>query len=111
MRNHTLMQTIARANRVFLLKLSGLIVDYIGVFRNLQEALAIYGSAKARGVDFDKIHTTQNSLVRTRLWDEALDAMLESYSDEQYWDKCQEVYQHIYESYYGEGQSIYDGVS
>lgn len=42
MRNHTLMQTIARANRVFADKPNGLIVDYIGIFRNLQKALAIY---------------------------------------------------------------------
>jgi type I restriction enzyme R subunit len=45
MRNHTLMQTIARANRVFPDKESGLIVDYIGVFRDLERALAIYGAA------------------------------------------------------------------
>ena len=44
MHNHTLMQTIARANRVFKDKTNGLIVDYIGVFRDLQKALAIYGS-------------------------------------------------------------------
>ncbi len=44
MRNHTLMQTIARANRVFRNKFNGLIVDYVGVFRNLQKALAIYGA-------------------------------------------------------------------
>ena len=44
MRNHTLMQTIARANRVFKDKVDGLIVDYAGVFRDLQKALAIYGS-------------------------------------------------------------------
>jgi type I restriction enzyme R subunit len=43
MRNHTLMQTIARANRVHRDKNNGLIVDYVGVFRNLQKALAIYG--------------------------------------------------------------------
>src|SRR5437879_1326890 len=47
MRNHTLMQTIARANRVFGDKTNGLIVDYVGVFRNLQRALAIYGSGAA----------------------------------------------------------------
>lgn len=46
MRNHTLMQTIARANRVFGTKLNGLIVDYVGVFRDLKRALAIYGSAQ-----------------------------------------------------------------
>ena len=43
-RNHTLMQTIARANRVFKDKVNGLIVDYIGVFRNLEKALAIYAT-------------------------------------------------------------------
>jgi len=42
MKNHSLMQTIARANRVFPEKTNGLIVDYIGVFRNLEKALAIY---------------------------------------------------------------------
>ena len=47
MRNHTLMQTIARANRVFPEKDNGLIVDYIGVFRDLERALAIYGAANA----------------------------------------------------------------
>ncbi|HEY5485422.1 MAG TPA: type I restriction endonuclease subunit R [Candidatus Cryosericum sp.] len=46
MRNHTLMQTIARANRVYPGKVSGLIVDYVGVFRNLEKALAIYGAGK-----------------------------------------------------------------
>jgi len=50
MRNHTLMQTIARANRVFKDKVNGLIVDYVGVFRNLQKALAIYGSDSGGGV-------------------------------------------------------------
>jgi len=43
MRNHTLMQTIARANRVYPGKHSGLIVDYANVFGSLEKALAIYG--------------------------------------------------------------------
>jgi type I restriction enzyme, R subunit len=43
MRNHTLMQTIARANRVYPGKQSGLIVDYANVFASLERALAIYG--------------------------------------------------------------------
>jgi type I restriction enzyme R subunit len=50
MRNHTLMQTIARANRVFGEKVSGLIVDYVGVFRSLQKALAIYGASSGGGI-------------------------------------------------------------
>jgi type I restriction enzyme R subunit len=47
MRNHTLMQTIARANRVYPGKHSGVIVDYANVFASLERALAIY--AKGRG--------------------------------------------------------------
>jgi type I restriction enzyme R subunit len=46
MKNHTLMQTIARANRVWGEKQNGLIVDYVGIFRNLQKALAIYGTTQ-----------------------------------------------------------------
>jgi type I restriction enzyme R subunit len=46
LKNHTLMQTIARANRVWRDKQNGLIVDYVGIFRNLQKALAIYGATR-----------------------------------------------------------------
>ena len=41
------MQTIARANRVFPDKDNGLIVDYVGVFRNLEKALAIYAKGNS----------------------------------------------------------------
>ena len=54
MKNHTLMQTIARANRVAPGKQAGLIVDYVGVFRNLKEALAIYAHPRS-GVTTDPI--------------------------------------------------------
>jgi len=49
MRAHTLMQTIARANRVAPGKESGLIVDYVGIFRALQSALATYARPAAGG--------------------------------------------------------------
>ena len=62
MKNHTLMQTIARANRVFRDKQNGLIVDYVGVFRNLQKALAIYGAAQD-GAGDTPIHD-KSELVR-----------------------------------------------
>jgi type I restriction enzyme R subunit len=42
LQNHTLMQAIARANRVIEGKKNGLVVDYFGVFRNLKKALADY---------------------------------------------------------------------
>jgi type I restriction enzyme R subunit len=109
MQNHTLMQTIARANRVFREKVNGLIVDYIGVFKNLQKALAIYGSASgggieegdvpvkpkaalleqlrgaiaeatefciAKGIDLSKFQTTQTAFERTKLWADAVEAIL-----------------------------------
>lgn len=60
LKNHTLMQTIARANRVYPGKTNGLIVDYIGVFRNLQKAFAIYASTK--GSD-EEIIQDKNELV------------------------------------------------
>ena len=46
MRNHPLMQTIARANRVFPGKHIGVIVDYANVFASLEKALAIYGRGR-----------------------------------------------------------------
>ncbi len=45
---HTLMQTIARANRVSEGKSNGLIIDYIGIVKALREALADY-TANAGG--------------------------------------------------------------
>jgi type I restriction enzyme, R subunit len=60
MRNHTLMQTIARANRVFGDKEAGVIVDYVGIFRNLQKALAIYGAV---GAEQDTPVTDKEELV------------------------------------------------
>ena len=71
MRNHTLMQTIARANRVYPGKVSGLIVDYVGVFRDLEKALAVYGAGQgdgARPVE-DKaalVKTLQQTITETK---------------------------------------------
>ena len=44
MKGHTLMQTIARANRVYNGKECGLIIDYLDVFKYLKRALADYAS-------------------------------------------------------------------
>jgi type I restriction enzyme R subunit len=44
LKNHTLMQAIARVNRVFKDKPGGLIVDYIGIADDLKKALSIYSS-------------------------------------------------------------------
>ena len=44
MKNHTLMQAIARANRVFPGKACGIIVDYVNVFKYMQKALSEYAT-------------------------------------------------------------------
>jgi type I restriction enzyme R subunit len=49
LKSHTLMQTIARANRVYAGKSAGQIVDYINIFSSLQQALGLYGGGVAEG--------------------------------------------------------------
>lgn len=49
MKGHTLMQAIARANRVFGDKPCGIIVDYVNVFKYMQEALVDYASPENEG--------------------------------------------------------------
>ncbi len=46
---HTLMQTIARANRVHEGKNNGMIVDYCGVFKHLRKALATFAGTGTGG--------------------------------------------------------------
>ena len=75
MRNHTLMQTIARANRVWEEKVSGLIVDYIGVFRDLQKALAIYGGGGVKPDDAP-VQPKSELLVHLKVQIESLRAYL-----------------------------------
>ncbi|WP_395789144.1 type I restriction endonuclease subunit R [Aquimonas sp.] len=70
MRAHTLMQTIARANRVAPGKESGLIVDYVGVFRALQAALATYARPSANG------ESEENPILDKRELVAALEAAL-----------------------------------
>jgi type I restriction enzyme R subunit len=49
MRDHNLMQAIARVNRVFHDKPGGLVVDYLGIASNLKKALSFYSNAGGRG--------------------------------------------------------------
>lgn len=45
MKNHTLMQAIARANRVFPGKSCGIIIDYVNVFKYMKKALSEYSKS------------------------------------------------------------------
>lgn len=64
LKEHTLMQTIARANRVAEGKYNGLIVDYIGIFKALQKALAIYGEPADGGNSEEDPAETKAELIR-----------------------------------------------
>lgn len=50
MKEHNLMQAIARVNRVFKDKPGGLIVDYIGIGTSLKKALSFYAESGGKGL-------------------------------------------------------------
>ena len=68
MKGHSLMQAIARVNRVFKDKPSGLVVDYIGLAEHLRQAVATYGGKSERPtIDIDvalAVLTTELGIVR-----------------------------------------------
>jgi type I restriction enzyme R subunit len=49
MRDHSLMQAIARVNRVFRDKPGGLVVDYLGIATDLKKALSFYSNSGGKG--------------------------------------------------------------
>ena len=66
MRDHGLMQAIARVNRVFKDKPGGLVVDYLGIAQELKQALATYTESGGHG---------QAAVPQ----DEAVEALLDKY--------------------------------
>ncbi|MCA1795307.1 MAG: DUF3387 domain-containing protein [Desulfobacteraceae bacterium] len=54
---HTLMQAIARANRISEDKNNGMIVDYCGILKNLRKALATFAGAADGGRDTGGVDT------------------------------------------------------
>jgi type I restriction enzyme R subunit len=55
LKDHTLLQAIARVNRVYENKDFGLIVDYIGIFKKLNSALDLYNDAQSGMNGFEPI--------------------------------------------------------
>lgn len=64
MKAHTLMQAIARANRVAEGKSNGLIVDYIGVVKSLRQALADYTRDPGSGPGDDPVLDKEKLIER-----------------------------------------------
>ena len=61
---HTLMQTIARANRVCDGKPNGLIIDYIGIVKSLRKALADYTTSGGEGGNGGDVTVDKDELIR-----------------------------------------------
>lgn len=66
MKGHNLMQAIARVNRVNVGKESGLIVDYIGIKRSLEQALNTY-TARDKELNLRDIQDTAKSILEEKL--------------------------------------------
>ena len=75
MKGHTLMQAIARANRVYPGKPCGIIVDYVNVFKYMQRALTEY-AAGDDGTEFPAKDIDQLIILLNSAVDEADDFLL-----------------------------------
>jgi type I restriction enzyme, R subunit len=75
MKGHTLMQAIARVNRVYKDKEGGLIVDYIGIASELKKALATYSESGGKGaptLDINEaiaVMKEKYEIVKNLLWE------------------------------------------
>jgi type I restriction enzyme R subunit len=124
MKGHTLMQAIARANRVFPGKDNGIIVDYLEVFKYMKRALADYASSEddkmpvknieelvvlldqaienitvfcsAIGVDINQLVTTEDTFKKLDLFEKYADIILQN--DE--WKNEFKVYSNTIEMLY-----------
>lgn len=64
LKDHTLLQAIARVNRPYPGKESGLVVDYIGVFEDLQRALAFEDETITKGlIDLEELRACFGELM------------------------------------------------
>jgi len=65
LKDHTLLQAIARVNRPYAGKICGLIEDFIGIFEDLQRALAFYSKDVEAGLlDIERLKEKFKSLLQ-----------------------------------------------
>lgn len=86
MKGHTLMQAIARVNRVFKDKPGGVVVDYIGILESLKQALRQY-------TDSDRKNTGIDTSQAVAVMQEKLEVLRSMFHG------------HDYSAYFGESQS------
>ena len=81
MKGHTLMQAIARVNRVYKDKPGGLIVDYLGIASDLKEALSFYSDSGGKG---DPAVLQEQAVQRMHEKREIVSQMFHGFSYEHY---------------------------
>ncbi len=120
MRDHVLLQTIARVNRPYedeegRKKPSGFVLDFVGIFENLEKALA-FDSSDIEGIvshidrlkeEFTKLMTQAEDaylpIPGDRKGDKAVEAVLEAFRDEEK--------RHSFYEFYSNLEDIYDILS
>ncbi len=65
MKGHTLMQTIARANRVYPGKENGIVIGYLDVFKSLKKALADYATDDSEDIPVKEIDKLYEQLLES----------------------------------------------
>lgn len=65
MKGHTLMQTIARANRVFPGKENGMVIGYLDVFKSLKKALLDYASDDSEDLPVKEVDKLYSQLLES----------------------------------------------
>ena len=116
MRDHVLLQAIARVNRPYedehnRRKQSGLVIDFVGIFDNLEKALA-FDSSDIEGVIKDIIVLKEHfkelmktardehlSIIKGKKRDKAIDTIVEHYQDENTRLEFFEFYRHLQDVY------------
>lgn len=127
MKGHTLMQAIARVNRVLSGKNSGLIVDYLNLFKYMKNALGDYanpdneddmpvkdigamlklledtiaeaiGFAKSIEIDFEKVLEYEGAFSKISLFEEFLDKLLEKDDYKEEYRVYSNLIRNIYEA-------------
>ncbi len=63
LKEHNILQAIARVNRLYDGKDAGLIIDYRGIFGDLNEAIELYKALEAQGFDRDDITGTVTNIL------------------------------------------------
>ncbi len=101
-KEHNLLQAIARVNRVYKNKSCGYVVDYVGVLKHLKEALSIYSDEDIKEIgkvvenkakSFDELEFVRNQIeeffdkYEVENWRESIDECVDLLADEEVRDK------------------------